>query len=113
MRCIPLVLLLAVAATDAAAQRALDERESRALTCAATMYLGADQLQKAGRIDTRTEDVVQTLAQDMLRELPGNRRSRTALLNARIQELSSGKTARQVLLDYERIEKRCRDEFLR
>lgn len=108
-----LALAAALVAPAAQAQRALSEKESRALTCAATMFVGASELRKAGRIDARTEDVVQTLAQDVLTELPGNRRQRTALMNERIQEVTAGKTSRQLLLDYERIEGRCRQEFFR
>lgn len=108
-----LCLACLLAAHAAGAQAALSERQNRALTCAATMYLGASELHKAGRIDARTEDVVQTLAQDVLAEVPGNRRQRTALMNDRIRQLADGKSARDLLLDYQKIEATCRTEFLR
>jgi hypothetical protein len=108
-----LVLMLGIAAVGpAAAQTALDARQTRALTCSAMMYLGSAELRKAGRIDAATEKVVQDVALMILEEVPGRRAQRTQLMNARIKELAAGKTARQLLLEYDRIEKPCRDEFL-
>ena len=110
----PLALVLPlVAATAAPAQTALDARQARALDCAAMMYLGSSELQKAGRIDATTEKAVQDVALDILSEVPGNRSRRTALMNDRIRALAAGKTARQLLLDYAKLDKPCRDEFLR
>lgn len=105
------LLALPLMAPPAVAQ-ALDARQTRALDCAAIFFTGAAELQRAGRIDANTAKVVQDVAKDMLKEVPGRRKAKTELVNARIQAMTKGKTSNQLLTDFGKRREACETEFL-
>lgn len=112
MRRAALVLTIAGAITPGLAfGQTLDARQTRALDCAAIFYSGADALQKAGKIDAATAKTVQEVGKAFLKEVPGRRKAKTALVNERIKAMSKGKSREQLLLEFGKRQKPCETEF--
>jgi len=107
-----LLIASSISAAQATMAQELDARQTRALDCAAIFYAGVTELERLGRIDSATAKTVQGVAKDFLDEVPGRRRAKTDLVNARITALAKGKTREQLLLDFNKRRKACESEFL-